>query len=69
MASVGGLMMKAGRRAAQYYIDTGECLFCSASTTKHEGHCAFSGYDREGLIRMVGILDHLNEAPGDGEAG
>jgi hypothetical protein len=43
------LFLEAGKRAARYYVDTGDCLFCSVAYAKkgqeHEQQCTFYGVD------------------------
>jgi len=58
-ASVGAMTMAAGRRAIDYYVDTGECLFCASEDHggQHEDHCEFFGMSREDLVRALAVLD------------
>jgi hypothetical protein len=52
--SVGDLMLKAGMRAVQYAVDTGECVFCTTGPNDaHEDHCDFHGHTREDLVGML----------------
>ena len=55
--SVGDLMLKAGMRAAQYAVDTGECVFCTTGPNDvHEEHCDFNGRTREDMAKMLAVM-------------
>lgn len=55
--SVGDLLLMAGVRAAQYAVDTGQCLFCATPADDvHEEHCDFHGRTRDDMVRMLAIM-------------
>ena len=56
VSSVGDLILRAGVRAAQYAVDTDECLFCTLWADEHEEHCTFHGRTHEDLLRMLAAL-------------
>lgn len=45
-----GRLQKAGRLAWQYFLDTGECLFCAWDDNGcvHDEHCPFHGVEAPG---------------------
>jgi hypothetical protein len=47
------LILEAGKRAAWWYLDTGDCLFCDVDEApaglSHEEHCTFSGISKSAL--------------------
>jgi hypothetical protein len=50
-------MIAAGRRAAQWYIDTGDCFFCCVDSAEkgrfHEEHCTFYGVPDSALKEIL----------------
>jgi hypothetical protein len=54
------VLFAAGQRAAQWYIDTGDCLFCAVDSAPkghtHERHCTFYGISDTALKEFLGTL-------------
>ena len=64
------VLAEAGQRAAQWYIDTGECLFCAVECLfcavdsapegqEHERHCTFYGVRKTALEEFLRTLPEL----------
>ena len=51
----------AGRRAAEWVLDTGECLFCAVDCapkgSHHERHCTFYGLNDDQLHALLDRRD------------
>jgi hypothetical protein len=57
------VLSEAGQRAAQWYIDTDDCLFCAVDSApegqSHEKHCTFYGISDAALKEFLETLPEL----------
>lgn len=62
-------MVEAGKRAAWWYLDTGDCFFCSVDEAplghEHQEHCTFFGIFKESLREW--LRHNPMEFGGDGK--
>lgn len=61
------VLAEAGQRAAQWSVDTGDCLFCNVDNApngqSHEPHCTFYYTTKEDLKAYLKTLPELDDEP------